>query len=50
MKYRVLNGPYKGRIGETVGRFLDPSYNDIELMFGGGQRVWFRFGEVEKVK
>lgn len=37
--------PY-GRVGRMVGRFCDPSYNDIELLTDG-ERRWFRYGEVE---
>jgi hypothetical protein len=49
MTFRVVSGPHKGRVGAMVGRFSDPSYNDIELLFDDGARIWFKFRDVEKV-
>jgi hypothetical protein len=51
MKYfKVTTGPYKGRAGVQVGRYCDPSYDDIELMFDSGVRVWFRARDVERAE
>jgi hypothetical protein len=48
VKFVVINGVYKGKVGTIVGRFCDPSYDDIELLFEDGERRWFKFWDVTK--
>lgn len=47
--FRVRAGDLAGRVGEMVGRFCDPSYDDVELEFDRGVRRWFRMRDVEAV-
>jgi hypothetical protein len=45
-EYTPRRGDFSGEKGVMVGRFCDPSYNDIQLEFPCGKRRWFRFEEV----
>ena len=48
--YRVTGDwRYRGEVGVMVARFADPSYNDIQLEFSDGARLWFHVADVEKV-
>ena len=48
-KYRARHGSHAGQIGIMIGRFCDPSYNDIRLQFDDGEKIWFNFNDVSPV-
>lgn len=48
--YRVKVGRHQGKIGVMIGRFCDPSYNDIQLQFSDGSRGMMSYDDVEPIE